>query len=254
MLTCTVRGCQLPLRRETRRMVCSNGHSFDIARSGYINLLQPQDRRSRKPGDTAAVVAARRRIHDFGLTAPFLDGIFALTQVQQHDVVLDVGCGEGFYVGSLAKVTRCAAHGVDLAIPAADAAAKRYPQIEWIVANADRHIPYAGQTFSLVLSITGRLNAAEIRRVLKPDGRLLVAVPAPEDLIELRGKGRDRMERTIAEASDFQLQKRERITTFADFSAAGVEDVLQTIYRPLRAEPVSAMRLTLSLDLLLFRA
>ena len=253
MLTCTVRGCQLPLRRETRRMVCSSGHSFDIARSGYINLLQPQDRRSRKPGDTAAVVAARRRIHDYGVTAPFLDGLLALTRVQPHDVVLDVGCGEGFYVGSLAKRTGCASHGVDLAIPAAEAAAKRYPECEWIVANADRHIPYANQTFSLVISITGRMNAEETRRVLKPDGRFLVAVPAPEDLIELRGKGRDRIERTIAEAKAFQLQKRERITTFADFSAAGVEDVLQSIYRPLRAEPVSAMRLTFSLDLLLFR-
>ena len=53
MLLCTVRDCREQLLREERRMVCPRGHSFDIARRGYVNLLQPQDRRSKKPGDTS---------------------------------------------------------------------------------------------------------------------------------------------------------------------------------------------------------
>ena len=69
MLLCPVRGCHLGLVREERRMVCPRNHSFDIARSGYINLLQPQDRRAKEPGDTAEAVAARRRLHDQGFTA-----------------------------------------------------------------------------------------------------------------------------------------------------------------------------------------
>ena len=252
MLTCSVRDCQLPLRREARRVVCDAGHAFDVARSGYINLLPPQDRRSRHPGDTAAAVAARRRIHDRGVTATFLDHILTLTRPQPEDVVLDAGCGEGFFLGSLAERTGCSAHGVDIAIAAVDAAAKRYPQCEWIVANADRRIPYADRAFSLVLAITGRLNAAEFRRVLQPEGKLLAAVPAPDDLIELRGKGRDRVDRTISEANGFQLLQQERVTTSVDLDAAGVDDVLHSIYRPLRREPARAMRVTFSLDLLLF--
>ncbi len=78
-----------------------------------------------------------------------------------------------------------------------EAAAKRYPKCEWIVANADRFLPYADRSFSIVLSITGRMNADEFRRVLRDDGRLLVALAAPEDLIELRGTGRDRVDRTV---------------------------------------------------------
>ena len=90
--------------------------------------------------------------------------------------------------------------------------------------------------------------------MLRPEGRLLVAVPAPDDLIELRGKGRDRVERTIAAAENFHLTEQSRVTTSADLDAAAVDDVLHSIYRPLRAEPTRPLRLTLSLDVLLFNA
>ena len=114
------------------------------------------------------------------------------------DIVLDAGCGDGFYLGTLARQTGFDAHGVDISTPAVDAAARRYPQgCEWIVANADRFVPYADRSFSIVLSITARMNAGEFRRVLRDDGRLLVALPAPDDLIELRGAGRDRVARTV---------------------------------------------------------
>jgi len=56
VLLCPVRDCHLALGREERRVVCARGHSFDIARSGYINVLLPQDRRSKQPGDTAAAL------------------------------------------------------------------------------------------------------------------------------------------------------------------------------------------------------
>ncbi len=97
------------------------------------------------------------------------------------------------------------------------------------------------------------MNAAEFGRVLRADGRLLVAIPAPDDLIELRGRGRDRAERTIETFADgFQLEDRRRVDTTADLDAAGVEDVLHSIYRPLRSKPVEAAKVTFALDLLLF--
>ncbi len=61
-LLCTVRGCGEPLRRSGGSWSCARGHSFDVAKRGYVNLLQPQDRRSLDAGDSAAVVAARRRL------------------------------------------------------------------------------------------------------------------------------------------------------------------------------------------------
>jgi hypothetical protein len=122
------------------------------------------------------------------------------------------------------------------------------------VANADRFVPYADHSFSIVLSITARMNAIEFRRVLREDGRLLVALPAPDDLIELRGAGRDRVDRTVETfAPNFRLVDRSRVTTAADLDAAAVQDVLHSIYRPMRSQPAEAMRVTFSLDLLLFR-
>jgi 23S rRNA (guanine745-N1)-methyltransferase len=225
-----------------------------MARSGYVNLLQPQERRSKNPGDTAEAVAARRRLHERGVTLPLLRGIAEALTPEPSDVVLDAGCGEGFYLGSLAANTAFDAYGMDISIPAIDAAARKYPHCRWIVGNADRFVPYADASFSAVLSITARMNAPEFRRVLRNDGRLLVALAAPEDLIELRGVGRDRAERTVETFIDgFTLIEKRRVTTSADLDAEAVRDVLLSIYRPMRNEPAAAMRVTFSLDLLLFR-
>jgi 23S rRNA (guanine745-N1)-methyltransferase len=255
MLLCPVRNCHMALVREERRLLCARGHSFDVARSGYINLLQPQDRRSSQPGDTVAAVAARRRLHDCGATGPLLNAIAEITTPSPGDVVLDAGCGDGFYLGTLARQTGFSAHGIDISVPAIEAAARRYSECEWIVANADRFVPYADSSFSIVMSITARMNTSEFRRVLREDGRLLVALAAPEDFVELRGAGRDRVDRTIETfAQDFTLVDQRRVTTTAELDADAVHDVLLSIYRPMRSQPAEAMRVTFSLDLLLFRA
>src|SRR5216684_3210620 len=252
-LLCTVRTCHEPLAREERRLVCPRGHSFDVARSGYINLLQPQERRSKQPGDTEEAVVARRRLHDRGVTLPLFDAIAEMADVAGDDVILDAGCGDGFYLGSLARKSGCAAHGIDISIPAIEAAARRYPDCEWIVGNADRFVPYADATFTRVLSVTARMNSGEFRRVLRDDGRLLIAIPAPNDLVELRGTGRDRVMRTIETfAGEFTLIDQRRATTTVDLDRDAVHDILLSIYRPRPIEKVNAMRVTFSLDLLVF--
>ena len=164
----------------------------------------------------------------------------------RHHTILDAGCGEGYYLGSLGPGS-----GIDISTAAIDLAARRYPQCDWIVANADRFIPYADASFDLVMSITGRMNAGEFRRVLRDDGFLLVAVAAPDDLIELRGRGRDRVDRTIATFGDFELIKRDRATTVAELNAQDAKDILSATYRPRDASPQCV---TLSLDLMLFAA
>jgi 23S rRNA (guanine745-N1)-methyltransferase len=253
-LLCPVRTCHLALARDGRRLVCAGGHSFDVARSGYVNLLQPQDKRSRQPGDTTAAVAGRRRLHDSGATAPLLEAIVSLLRLTGSDTVLDAGCGEGFYPGNLAERSGCAVCGVDISVAAIESAARRYPSCEWIVANADRFVPYADASFTVVQSITARMNTAEFRRVLREDGRLLVALPGPADLIELRGEGRDRVARTVESfATDFRLIDQRRVTTAVALNALMVQDVLHSIYRPGGSHKAEAQRVTFSLDLLLFR-
>src|SRR6185295_10788946 len=202
-------------------------HSFDIARSGYINLLQLQERRARHPGDTAEAIAARRRLHDRGVTERQRLAIAEAMAGTANDVVLDAGCGDGFYLGTLQRETGLHAHGIDISVPAVDAAARRYPECEWVVANADRAVPYPDGSFSMVLSITARMNPVEFRRVLREDGRLLVAIPAPDDLIELRGSGRDRAPQTIDTfVHGFKLLRQMRVSRGADLDASAVRDVL----------------------------
>ncbi len=255
MLVCPVRDCRMSLLREERQVLCPRRHSFDIARSGYINLLQPQEKRSKQPGDTVAAVAARRRLHDRGLSKPLLQAIEQTVTPSPNDTVLDAGCGDGFYLGSLARQIGFNAHGVDISTRAIEAAARRYPECEWIVANADRSIPYADKSFSTVLSITARMNAGEFRRVLRDKGRLLVGLPAPDDLVELRGPGRDRVPRTLETfGHDFTLVDRRHIAIEANLDVTAIRDVLLSIYRPMQLQQAVAMAVTFSLDLLLFRA
>ena len=254
MLLCPVRDCHQALTREEKRLVCPTGHSFDAAASGYVNLLQPQDRRSKDPGDTAAAVAARRRSHDRGVTGPLLDAIAEIVSPTESDVVLDAGCGDGFYLGTLARRIGFEAHGVDISIPAVKAAAKRYPEYQWTVANADRFIPYADRSFSIVWSITARMNSGEFRRVLRDDGRAGRDYGGRFDERAVHGRGGwDRDSNRGTFANDFTLLDRRTATTTAELDADAVRDVLLSIYRPMRSQPVEAMRVTFSLDLLLFR-
>jgi 23S rRNA (guanine745-N1)-methyltransferase len=262
-LLCTVRDCRRALNREEGRLVCARGHSFDIARSGYCNLLQPQDRRSRQPGDSADAVAARRRFLDRG----FGDFIWsALPMAPLSAPILDVGCGEGHYTGAMQRQLGVEAHGVDISVPAIDAAARKHRHCFFVVANADRFLPYADQSFGLVTSITSRMNPEEFRRVLADDGRALVALPGADDLIELReailGEAKliDRVERTVETfASHFALERHERVRNVVHLDREAVHDVMASSYRGLRAsqrdrlDAIDELDVTLSRDLLLFR-
>lgn len=248
---CPVRGCHLPLEKQERAYVCANHHTYDVARSGYVNLLQPQDRRSRNPGDMAEAIAARRRFLDAGHAEPLVRAIVEALPLQPDNALLDVGCGEGHHLAAFRRAYGVEAYGIDISAAAIDLAARRHRDCTWIVANADRFIPYEAHSFRAITSITARLLPAEFHRVLAPEGTLLVAIAGADDLIELRRNERDRVERTIEMfAPHFALQRHLHVRHVAHLDAEAIRDVMASSYR--RVKPGEAMDVTLSRDVLLF--
>ena len=107
MLACPL--CQAPLSRLDNGVVCPDGHRFDRARQGYLNLLPVQHKNSRDPGDNQAMVEARRDFLDAGHYAPVARRLAELAAERQPGAWLDIGCGEGYYTAQIAQ-----------ALPAAD--------------------------------------------------------------------------------------------------------------------------------------
>ncbi len=245
------------------------GHCFDIARSGYVNLLQPQDSRSREPGDTAEAVAARRRLLDAGVGTALLRALSALIAdlgLPPRARTLDIGSGEGSLLGALAARLDLEAVGVDLSARAVDLAARRHPDVLWLVANADRGLPFADGSLDLVLSITARRSPAECSRVLVPGGHLVVAVPAPDDLSELReavlgsASREDRLAKLIEEhAAHFKLVGQRESRERRIFTAPQLEDLLVSTYRGGRAgrrervKELGDLAVTLSHEIVVFK-
>lgn len=272
-LACTVRGCGELLAREARSWRCAGGHSFDVARKGYVNLLQPQDRRSLQAGDSAEVVAARGRVAAAGFDRPLIallrEELAAGLAGREGLRLLDVGCGEGSLLAALAPElapVAVEAWGVDLSAPAIEAAARRAPQLGWVIANADRGLPWADGAFDALTSITARLQPAEFHRVLRPGGLALLALAGKHDLIELReevmgeGQERDRVERTLADfAEGFELLRRHQVASRVEAGKELLEDLLAITYRggrrsrEQRAARLDHLAVTFSRDLLVLR-
>ncbi|MAA63070.1 MAG: rRNA (guanine-N1)-methyltransferase, partial [Idiomarina sp.] len=109
---------------------CENGHSYDVAKQGYVNLLPVQNKRSKDPGDSKAMVQARREFLDQGYYQPLAQVLADTVFAQGEQAVLDAGCGEGYYLRYL--VEQAEQNGTDLCMAALDiskwavqAAAKR---------------------------------------------------------------------------------------------------------------------------------
>lgn len=191
ILTCPACGKVLEWRCKECR--CASGHSFDIAKEGYANLLLSHQRRSSHPGDDDNMIQARRRFFDSGAFAPITKQIQKSAISNPQSAILDCGCGEGYFLGAL-NGNR---FGVDISREAIRCAAKRYKDVKWIVANAMRKLPFADHSLDVILSVLAPRNPEEFARILKPDGALILGVPGPNHLIELRA-------RLSANAGDFE--------------------------------------------------
>lgn len=268
-LVCPVRGCAQPLSWEPSRVLCARGHLFDRAKSGYCNLLQVQERRSKHPGDSKAAVQARRRCLERGLGEALRDALGAQVEawgLAAPAVALDAGCGEGYYLDALCARFGFEGWGVDISTPAIEAAARAHPGVNWVVANADRPMPFADGCFDLITSITARKNPGEFRRLLAPGGHLLVVVAHEDDQKELRGAlfgevpDSDRAGATVTAFEPlFQLEGEQVVSSRVVLDPQGLKDLLLGSYRGERFSAQEALaelttlEVTLSYRVLSFR-
>ena len=191
MLICPV--CADPLEESGQALKCPNGHSFDMAASGYCNLLTGS-RNGKYIGDDRDMVAARRRFLETGAYAPLRDSLcsllLSLTEARTGLSLLDAGCGEGYYTraaaGALAEAGRLwQAVGTDISKAATRYAAGRDRSVRYVTANS-YHLPVADSSSDLILSLFAPAPAAEFRRILAPGGQVIRAVPGSDHLWELK--------------------------------------------------------------------
>lgn len=186
LLACPV--CAQPLARDGAVFRCEAGHAYDVARSGYVNLLLANQRRSKDPGDDKAMMAARTAFLDAGHYAPVADALAQAVLADPAAIrIVDVGCGEGHYLRRLRQAAPrpLDLHGLDISRHAVEAAAKRDPAGLYAVAGAHR-LPLLTQAADALISHFAPLETAEAHRALRPAGRLIVGAPGPRHLFGLR--------------------------------------------------------------------
>lgn len=189
--------CAMPLIRRNDVFCCNNGHSFDIASSGYCNLLTGS-----KPGefvgDNKEMVSARRRFLDSGAYENLQNEVCVrVLKLAENNLtennsirIIDAGCGEGYYTRAVASsLSRCGLKfqmvGVDISKAATQYAAKRDKLTQYITASS-YHLPIASSSADIVLSLFAPTPSDEFLRVLKQDGKVLIVAPGAEHLWELK--------------------------------------------------------------------
>jgi 23S rRNA (guanine745-N1)-methyltransferase len=165
---------------------CPIGHNFDIARQGYASLLTGTKATS---GDDAAMAQARQRFLGAGGFAPIRAAIADLARRPSRPpgTVLEVGCGTGYYLaGVLDALPDARGLGLDSSARALRTTAKAHPCAAAATWDVFRPFPLASASADLVLDVFAPRNPAEFRRVLTPEGRLIVARPEGGHLAQLR--------------------------------------------------------------------
>jgi 23S rRNA (guanine745-N1)-methyltransferase len=186
--------CAAPLTREERSYRCPSGHSFDLAAAGYTHLLPPNRKHSKAPGDDKEMVSARSAFLEKGYYLPLRQALeqlaCSLTAELTAPVLLDSGCGEGWYTAGLfqalsaqGKQPRVA--GVDISKFALKKAAKRLPQGEFAVASVYR-LPLPDRSADLITNVFSPLAAEEFARILRPGGHYLYVVPSARHLWQMK--------------------------------------------------------------------
>ena len=180
MLTCPVCGGAFSLRE--RVYTCENGHSFDRAKEGYVNLL-----RTSRPGDTMGddkfSARSRRDFLNRGYFSPLRDAL-AERFKDARGSLLDICCGEGYYTAALAENPKLKVYGFDLSREMVRLAAKRGGGVFFVANMAD--IPIQSGSMDYATHLFAPFHEPEFARVLRPGGQLVTVVPGARHLYGLK--------------------------------------------------------------------
>ncbi|HZM78126.1 MAG TPA: methyltransferase domain-containing protein [Candidatus Limnocylindrales bacterium] len=213
-LRCPV--CHHPLAGQIG-LKCPRGHSFDVARQGYVHLGTG----GRMPsGDTAEMVMAREEVQSAGLFAPLEEALIqTLTRAAPAArLIADLGAGPGRYLARILD-ERPEAQGLafDVSKAALRRAARAHPRMGAVLADAWARLPLADGSIDAIVNVFAPRNGREMRRILRPGGVLIVVTPTPVHLGELR---------EAAGLLDVDPAKQERLSaTLAGFTPAGDQTV-----------------------------
>ena len=186
--------CHAPLLRLERSYCCPNRHSFDCSKYGYVNLLLDNAKNSKLPGDNKEMIRARKGFLEKGYYFPLVQALQkevsgALKEVE-HPVLLDAGCGEGYYTYHLSEALRqqgaCPeVFGVDISKFALQRAGRRLQQAKLAVASVF-HLPLAANSIHALVNLFAPCCPGDFHRVLREDGHLFLVIPDREHLWELK--------------------------------------------------------------------
>lgn len=193
-ITCPI--CYEPLESIARTLKCKAGHSFDIAREGYVNLLNANSGKQR--GDSKQMVQARHSFLEAGYYQPLSDRLNALagqllSHKNGHHCVVDAGCGTGYYLNRMMhflghRAISSAGIGFDLSKSAVHKAAMQNKQVRWFVADSKQRLLLPDNSASLLLNIFAPRNLPEFERILQPCGAILCVIPSETHLAALRSQ------------------------------------------------------------------
>ncbi|MEX3506500.1 methyltransferase domain-containing protein [Corynebacterium sp. LK2590] len=177
---------------EFSRLVSESGHSYDVAKQGYVTLAAGAGLKHQ--GDDMDMVNARETYLARGHFAPFVEAVTGSIQDVVEPVaddvapsILEVGAGTGYYLAhTLDSIAGSRGVGLDISPHAAKHLAKAHPRIGAVVADVWERLPLRDNSVHAISVVFAPRNPAEFRRILAPGGQVVVLTPEVGHLDELR--------------------------------------------------------------------
>lgn len=180
--------CHEPLTLEGRSYKCINRHCYDIAKSGYINLLLNPDKATNNPGDNKESLLCRKAHLNAGYYDVILNEVVkCIKEKDSEDLqVLDLGCGEGYYTFKMKEALgNITMYGLDISKDGVNMASKYTKDIYWIVGNS-KNIPIQDNSLDVITALFTVVNAGELKRCLKDDGIIVHVTANNHHLVEFK--------------------------------------------------------------------
>lgn len=174
--------CSEKAQIEGISLICINNHRYDFSKKGYIHLIN-----NYKPTKyNEELFEARSVIFNNGFYGKVLDALGSLIEKYSEDRVVDIGCGEGYYIRSLKeRFTDKYFYGLDNSKDAIELAVKDDKKNPYMIANLS-NLPFEDNSISCILNILTPANYTEFFRVLGKDGYLIKVIPNADYLKEIR--------------------------------------------------------------------